>query len=105
MTSARGDRVQVPDMENGYERRVVGDPQRSSRAEVPGQVEIDVVRLTISADCPGLGVSAMIYWRERWWDVAAPPAYHHGTRHVRHVAVDVRARPDGTEPDAPPQTV
>lgn len=74
--------------------------QRSSRAEVPGQQKINVVRIGIDADLTNveLASGAELYGRVEYmgklWDVVAPPAYHHGSsRHTRHWSVDIRERP------------
>ena len=68
-------------------------PQRSARAEVPGQAEIDVTRMIVDADVDGLDLWSLIDWNGAQWDVVAPPAYHHGTRHSRHWSIDIRRRP------------
>ena len=68
-------------------------PQRSARAEVPGQVQIDVTRMGVDTDLPGIDLWSRIEWMGGQWDVVSPPAYHHGTRHTRHWTIDLRARP------------
>lgn len=67
-------------------------PQRSARAEVPGQQTIDVVRLIIKA-FPDVELWSQVDFRGERWDVVAPPAYHHGTRLTRHVSIDIKRRP------------
>jgi len=93
ITDGRGNRKLAPDMEHGTAVRAAFIPQRSSRAEVPGQQEVDVVRMLVGADVPDVGLWAIVQWRGDLWDVAAPPAYHHGTRGTRHISVDLRRRP------------
>ena len=66
---------------------------RSSRAEVPGQHEIDVVRLIVRYDLPNVGVWAICYWRGEYWDVLTPPIYHYGTRQTRHQSMLIKRRP------------
>lgn len=74
-------------------------PQRSSRAEVPGQQRINVIRVGVAANlegvplAPTLDLFAQARYMGKFWDVVSPPAYHHGTRHTRHWSVDLRERP------------
>lgn len=68
-------------------------PQRSARAEVPGQQHINVVRIGVRADIPDLELWSRIEMQGKQWDVVTPPAYHHGTRHTRHYSIDLRERP------------
>lgn len=93
--NARDETVIVPDMENGIEVRAAFIPQRSTKAEVPGQVGIDVTRMILRHDLPNVGLFSQVRWRGRLWDVASPPSYHHGTPLVRHYSMDIRARPHG----------
>jgi hypothetical protein len=74
-------------------------PQRSSKAEVPGQQQINVIRIGVAV-LPGVGLWSQAEWDGRLFDVAAPPAYHHGTRHVRHWSIDLRERPGGATKEA-----
>lgn len=68
-------------------------PQRSSRAEIPGQQEIDVVRLITDADLTDVNLWSRVDYLGAQWDIVSPPAYHHGTRHTRHWSIDIRRRP------------
>jgi hypothetical protein len=68
-------------------------PQRSARAEVAGQQQINVVTMIVSPDLPDVNLWSRVLWRGRYWDVVSPPAYHHGTRHTRHWSMDLRERP------------
>lgn len=92
---SRGNEVVEPDYDNPISCKASAIHQRSSRAEVPGQVEVDVYRLTLPANLEGVGLWSVVEWRGVLWDVQAPPAYRHGTRAVRHVSMDIRARPSG----------
>lgn len=67
-------------------------PQRSSRAEVPGQQVIYIVRLIIRV-YPNVELWSQVDFRGERWDVVSPPAYHHGTRLTRHVSIDIKRRP------------
>lgn len=69
-------------------------PQRSARAEVPGQQEIEVTRMLVDPDLPDVTLWSRVEWRGDMWDVVAPPVYHHGShRTVRHWSIDLRKRP------------
>lgn len=68
-------------------------PQRSARAEVPGQLVIDVVRIGTQADLTGIDLWSRVEMQGRLWDVVTPPSFHHGTRHTRHWSLELRARP------------
>jgi hypothetical protein len=70
-------------------------PQRSARAEVPGQQRINVVRIGVPGHIQGLDLWTRLEFQDRQWDVVTPPSYHHGTRHTRHWSIDVRERPSG----------
>lgn len=68
-------------------------PQRSSKAEVPGQQIIEVVRLGIGLEAKDIDLWGQVEYRGERWDIAAPPAFHNGSRHVRHYSIDIRKRP------------
>lgn len=98
--SRRGAPVSVPDMDNGIPIRAAFIPQRSARAEVPGQLGIKVTRMIFSHEIENFDLWSRVYWRGRYWDVVTPPSYHHGaTRHVRHYSADLRERPKGGDSD------
>lgn len=73
--------------------RAAAIPQRSSKAEVPGQQMIDVVRLILDAELPDVTLWSRVEYLGDQWDIVSPPAYHHGSRHVRHWSMDIRRRP------------
>lgn len=79
--------------EDPIETVAVAIPQRSARAEVPGQQQINVTRLIVAADLPDVNLWSRFFWMGKWWDAVTPPSYHHGTRHTRHWSIDVRERP------------
>lgn len=91
----RGNEVMAPDYDSPIHTRAAVIPQRSSRAEVPGQVVVDVYRLILPPKLEGIGLWSTVEWRGIRWDVAAPPAYRHGTRGTRHLSMDIRALPHG----------
>ena len=99
----RGNRVVTADMDaEPFVTRAAEFPQRSSKAEVPGYQQIVVTRIIVSDDLsklgwplsvPGGGLWGRVEWDGETWDIAAPPTYEHGTRHVRHWYLDIRRRP------------
>lgn|GEM_PF-1581687 len=100
VTDERGNVMKGPDLDNPVEVRAAFSAQRGARAEVPGQVQVNVYRMLVDPDVEGIG----LWGRVRWtapdgagpeWDIVSPPAYRHGTRHVRHVSFDIRERPNG----------
>lgn len=66
---------------------------RSQRAEVPGQQEVDIVRIAFNAPIPGLDTTSRVRIGESLYDVVTPPSKRHGSRHVQHWTVDLRRRP------------
>lgn len=68
-------------------------PERSSRAELAGQQQIQIVKMIVRHDIPNFELWAQVEWDGSRWDVVTPPAYHHGTRHTRHLTVSLRRRP------------
>lgn len=93
VTDRRGHRVRVVDEDNPVVVVAAFIPDRSSRAELPGQQQIHVVKMIVRDDVAGCELWAQVEWRGSRWDVVTPPAYHHGTRHTRHVTVSLRRRP------------
>lgn len=89
----RGNRTLSVDEDNPHEVRGAVIPQRSAKAEVPGQQQINVIRLIVDADLEDVGLWSRVQVLGEMWDVVTPPAYHHGTRRTRHWSIDVRQRP------------
>lgn len=89
----RGNAVRVTDDANPITTRAAFIPQRSARAEVPGQTQINVTRMIVTHELPNVDLWSRVEAQGRVWDVVTPPAYHHGTRHTRHWSVDLRERP------------
>lgn len=86
----RGDEVTDPS-DGPYETRGWMIPQRSSRAEVPGQQEINVNRIGVDANLD-VDLWSRLEINGELWDIVTPPAMRHGTRHVRHQSLDIRRR-------------
>ncbi|UZJ23712.1 hypothetical protein RHODO2019_10880 [Rhodococcus antarcticus] len=68
-------------------------PQRSSKAEVPGQQQINVTRMIVDATLEDVSLWSTVEWNGHLWDVVAPAQFHYGTRHTRHWSIDIRERP------------
>lgn len=91
-TDLRGNKRWEPDFDNPIEVKGAFIPERGSRAEVPGQQQIDVGTIIIPADFAEVNVFSRVEFRGRQWDIVTPPQYHHGTRRVRHWSAEVRRR-------------
>lgn len=90
----RGNTLISADLDHPFVTRAAVIPQRSSKAEVPGQQQIDVVRLLISTGLGDIGIWGYVHYDGSMWDVVAPPAMHYGMRRTRHLSLDIRRRPD-----------
>lgn len=94
ITDNRGNIQLVPDMDNPVTTSAAEMQDRSSRAEVPGQQEIDVIRLIVRYDLPDVGVYSICKYRDAWWDIISPPQYHQGERHhTKHLSMLIKRRP------------
>lgn len=89
----RGNKHMAPTSEPMHSVKAWIFPQHSARAEVPGQAEIDVVRVGVTANLEGVTLWSRCEFLAGEWDVVTSPAYHHGTRHTRHWSIDIRRRP------------
>ncbi|MCS0601104.1 phage head-tail adapter protein [Streptomyces sp. LP11] len=90
---SRGNKVLVADPAGPVEVRCALIPQRSARAEVPGQMQINITRMIVSADLSDVTLWSRVEALGTQWDIVTPPAYHHGNRKTRHWAIDIRERP------------
>ncbi|MEU9126585.1 phage head-tail adapter protein [Kitasatospora sp. NPDC048540] len=93
ITDHRGNEVIMADADGPHEVQAAFIPQRSARAEVPGQQQINVVRMLVDPDLDDVTLWSRVEYGGRQWDVVSPPAYHHGTRRTRHWGIDIRERP------------
>jgi hypothetical protein len=89
----RGNDVEIAVPTDPHEVRVWVIPQRSARAEVPGQQQINVIRIGVDAGLADVSLWSRVEMLGTVWDVVTPPAYHHGTRRTRHWSLDLRERP------------
>lgn len=105
-TDRRGHEIRVLDTEvregkdvpkadrNPHRVRVAVMPQRSGKAELPGQQQINVVTLVIPPNLPGIDLYSRVDYEGKSWDVVTPPARRHGIRrHTEHDSIDIRQRP------------
>lgn len=90
---SRGNKVLVADPAGPTEVRCALIPQRSARAEVPGQQQINITRMIVDAHIPDVTLWSRVEVLGSQWDIVTPPAYHHGTRRTRHWSIDIRERP------------
>lgn len=79
--------------EDYIETRAAIVPQRSATAEVPGQAQINVIRLIVAHDLPDVDLWSRVEVLGKVWDIVTPPAHHQGSRQTRHWSIDVRERP------------
>lgn len=93
ITDTRGNEQRIPDTDNPINTTAAVIPQRSSRAEVPGQQPIYVVRLILTHELPGVDLWSRVEYLGREWDVVSPPSFHYGSRQTRHWSIDIRRRP------------
>lgn len=96
VTDFRGQTVSTADMDNPFEMTAWIVPDRSSRAEVPGQQDITVYQMGVdyplSSGVPPIDLWSRVKWDGAYWDVATPPSRRFGTRHVRHQTLTLRRR-------------
>ncbi len=93
VTDSRGNKVRLVDEDNGRLVRAAVIPQRSSKAELPGQQDLQVTRLIVESDLPNIDTWAQVEYNGHRWDVVVPPGLHEGSRLTRHWTIDVRRRP------------
>lgn len=93
VTDRRGNTVMTAEGTDPITVKAAFMPQRSSRAEVPGQQQINVVTMICDPDLEDVSLWSRVVWNGREWDVVSPPAYHYGTRHNRHWSLNLRERP------------
>lgn len=89
---ARGNRQVIADPDSPHDVTVWVKAGRSARAEVAGQQEINLIEIGVSANLEDVGLWSRVEVLGETWDLAAPPTYHHGTRHTRHWTIPLRRR-------------
>jgi hypothetical protein len=93
-TDGRGNTQRVPDESNAIELRAhVQHVGSGAAGDLAGQVSGTVLRVAVSEDPPsGFDAYSSVIFEGKTFDVISPVTYHHGTRHVRRWAFDVRSR-------------
>jgi hypothetical protein len=75
----------------GIELRVTSSEDRSSDAELPGQVHNKVMRI-LARQVPA-GTYSRIIFRGEEWDMASPPTMTRGTtKRLRHMEFTIKSR-------------
>jgi|SRR5690606_15785283 len=95
VTDSLGNHHREPDLDNPIEVRAAFSFERSNRAEVPGQQQVNVINMVTTQDIPGIDMWGRVWWNNSWWDIESPPAWRFGSRHVRHLTIQLRERPHG----------
>lgn len=92
----RGNRIVSVDMtEDPIELKAAFIPDRASRAEVPGQQEVEVVNMLVDPNLEGVGMWSRVFAMGKWWDTSAPPQFHNGpSKRTRHWTIPLRRRPN-----------
>lgn len=91
----RGNTTVQPTYDSPHQVRASVVPDRSARAEVPGEMEIDVITLRVPPDLADVNLRSRVLWDGDAWDLVAPPSDRVGTRHTRHTTLTMRKRPGG----------
>lgn len=94
ITDRRGNRIKRVDMTAEPIRiKAAIIPERSTRAEIPGQQEVNVSTMIVDAGLKDVGLWSTVRCDGIYYDIVAPPSYHYGTRATRHWSIPLRARP------------
>ena len=94
MRDSRGNLVKVPS-DKAVTVRATTSFDRSSMAELPGQVDLSVIKC-VTRDAP-VGSWARIEYDGREWDLASPPRFSPGmSKSTAFVSFTIRSRPGNT---------
>lgn len=92
VTNARGEVVRVP-AETPVPVRVSMSKDRNASAELPGQVDVKIIRC-VARTAP-VGAWVRVEYAGEEWDVAAPPHFGEGvSKNTRNVTFTLRSRND-----------
>lgn len=92
VVNARGERVRVAS-DTAVPVRVSVSPDRNASAELPGQVDVKVLRC-VARDAP-VGSWVRVVYEGENWDLAAPPHFSQGvSKATRNVTFTLRSRND-----------
>jgi hypothetical protein len=90
---SRNNLVKIP-AEVPVEVRATTSYDRSSIAELPGQIEVSVIKC-VTRDAP-VGSWARVVYDGKEWDLASPPRFSPGrSKATRFVSFTIRSRPTG----------
>lgn len=90
--NSRGERVRVPS-QTPQLVRVSMSRDRNSTAELPGQVDVKVIRC-VARKAP-VGAWVRVVYDGEEWDLAAPPHFGEGvSKNTRNVTFTIRSRND-----------
>jgi hypothetical protein len=89
----RGNEIIEVDPTSTTRVRAAVVPERSSRAEVPGQQQINMVKALVALDTPDVHLWGRVKHDGQEWDIAAPPERHKGAAGTGHFTVMLRERP------------
>ena len=91
-----GNRHRVPDHTQPIQLYVNVSTDRQASAELPGQVDVKVLKVSFRGFPEGVTLQPNSYdrieLRGEEWDVAVPPLFSNNTRATRHWAVILRSR-------------
>lgn len=91
---SRGQKQWTYDYDAIEDVRIGISVDRTSRAELRGDVEIEVYNIRLPAKLAGIGPGGRIIWDGSEWDYSSPPFIRsHRTHSVRHTTVQARRRP------------
>lgn len=92
--NSRNELLWTMDYDSAQDVRVGISADRVSRAEVRGDVEIEVYNVRLPAKLAGAGPGGRIVWDGSEWDISGPPMTRLSRTHsVRHLTVQIRRRP------------
>lgn len=92
VTNARGERVRVPST-TPVSVRVSMSRDRNASAELPGQVDVKIIRC-VARDAP-VGSWVRVVYAGEEWDLTAPPHFGEGvSKTTRNVTFTLRSRND-----------
>lgn len=92
VVNARGERVRVP-AETPVTVRCSMSKDRNTTAELPGQVDVKIIRC-VARTAP-VGAWVKIVYNGEEWDLAAPPHFGEGvSKNTRNVTFTIRSRND-----------
>lgn len=90
-TDSRGNKARSPDFTSPYSVMVNYSTDRQATAELPGQIDVKVVKLIAPYKTP-IESWARVKFRGEYWDIATPPVISRFTKATRHVEFTLRSR-------------